>query len=85
MLGIRFFPGNKIASLKAVLDLKGQAKGSTEWTSILEVAGYASLISEGGGWKIYATQLFTTPQTGPEPRAITTAGWPPRLDMTVNR
>jgi hypothetical protein len=82
VVGIRYLPGTKLASLKAAIDLQGQAKGSGSLTPILQVTGYASLMTEGGKWKVYATQLFTTPAIG---TVLSNSEWPPKLDVTVSR
>jgi len=87
VLGIKYFPGGKLASLKAVVDLRGQPKGSGNMEPILQVAGYASLMAEGREWKIYATQLFTTPQASSNEvkTAASVTDWPPRLETAISR
>lgn len=86
VLGIKYFPGGHLASLKAVLDLQGQEKGSSSMTPIAQTAGYASLVADGDGWKIYATQLFATPNVEPTAlKGVTASTWPPRLETSISR
>jgi hypothetical protein len=86
VLGFTYLPGTKLASLKAVMDLRGVRKGASEPTPILQVMGYASLIAEGKQWKVYATQLFTTPAIEKASfESLQEKEWPPHLDLTVKR
>lgn len=86
VLGIHYIPASDLASVKAVLDLRGVRKGATDLTPVLQVMGYASLVAQHGQWKIYQTQLFTAPEVGTLKFGdIKTEEWPPKLEVSVQR
>jgi hypothetical protein len=56
------FPGTNLASIKAVLDLRGKAKGEADMKPLFQTKGYASLSFEDGAWKLYGTNLYFCPK-----------------------
>lgn len=77
VLAISYIPGTNLASIKAVFELKGVPKGSTELTTLLQAAGYASLVAEQNVWKVYAVQTSAAPDIGLQSwEELTTKQWP---------
>lgn len=77
VLSISYIPNSNLASIKAVLDLRGALKGTTDLKPILQVAGYASLIATRNQWKVYAVQTTALPDIGSTSwEELITKQWP---------
>jgi hypothetical protein len=44
------------------MEMSGAPVGSKEMVAFIQTMGYASLIFEDGGWRMYASQLFYSPK-----------------------
>ncbi len=77
VLAFKRFPDSDLASIKAVMEVKGKPAGSGEFRNIVQTMGYASLIFEDGDWKVYATQIFASPEISNFNFEQESGDWPP--------
>jgi len=79
VLDFKQFPGTKLGSAKAVLEMLAKKPGQKDLVPVIQTMGYASLIFEDGDWKVYGTQEVASEimdSSSFEFESVSTDWWP---------